>query len=78
MAVKQLSDGSTDGVRLGQSSTDLVAFYGGTPVVKQTVTGTVTTTAPVLGATAAYGFSTTAQFNAVVSAVAAMQAMGLI
>ena len=32
MAVKELSDGNTDGTRLGQSSTDLVGFYGATPV----------------------------------------------
>ena len=77
MAVKQLSDGGSAGVCLGQTS-DLVAFYGGTPVVKATITDTVTTTAPVLGATAAYGFSTTAQFNSVVQAVAQLRAMGLI
>lgn len=77
MAVKQLSDGGSAGVCLGQTS-DLVAFYGGTPVVKQTITGTVTTTASTLGATAAYGFTTTAQFDAVVSAVAALRAMGII
>lgn len=35
MAVKQLSDGGADGVRLGQSSTDKVALYGGTPVVQR-------------------------------------------
>lgn len=77
MAVKQLSDGGSAGVCLGQTS-DLVAFYGGTPVVKPTITDTVTTTGPVLGATAAYGFSTTAQFNSVVQAVAQLRAMGLI
>lgn len=30
--VKELSDGGPDGVRLGQSAADLVAFYGTTPV----------------------------------------------
>lgn len=29
---KQLSDGNTDGTLLGQSATDLVGFYGATPV----------------------------------------------
>lgn len=33
MAVKQLSDGSGDGVAVGQSD-DKVAFYGATPVTK--------------------------------------------
>ena len=78
MALKEISDGGPDGTRLGQSTTDKVAFFGSTPVVKQTATNTVTTTQPVLGATAAYGFATTAQFNAVVQAVAALQTYGLI
>lgn len=32
MAAKQLSDGSPDGTKLGQGATDLVGFYGATPV----------------------------------------------
>lgn len=32
MAVKELSDGGADGTRLGQSASDLVGFYGATPV----------------------------------------------
>lgn len=31
MAVKQLSDGGSDGTTLGQSATDLIAFHGATP-----------------------------------------------
>lgn len=39
MALKELSDGGADGVRLGQSSTDKIGFYGlTTPIVKQTAT----------------------------------------
>jgi len=34
MAVKELSDGGPSGTRLGQSSTDLISFYGATPVVR--------------------------------------------
>lgn len=34
MAVKQLSDANPDGTTLGQSATDLVAFYGATTIVK--------------------------------------------
>ena len=29
--IKELSDGGPDGVRLGQSATDLVGFHGATP-----------------------------------------------
>jgi hypothetical protein len=32
MAVKELSNGGPDGTRLGQNATDLVGFYGATPV----------------------------------------------
>jgi uncharacterized iron-regulated protein len=38
MAIKQLSDGGTDGTRLGQNASDLVAFHGATPVAKATCT----------------------------------------
>lgn len=31
---KQLSDGSSDGLKIGQSSTDLIGFYGATPVTR--------------------------------------------
>lgn len=41
---KQLSDASPAGTTLGQSSTDLVSFYGATPVVRPAaVTALVTT-----------------------------------
>ena len=36
--IKQLSDGGPDGTCLGQSATDLVGFYGATPVAKQAAT----------------------------------------
>lgn len=35
MAVKQLSDGGPDGVKLGQSATDKVSLYGVTPVTQR-------------------------------------------
>ena len=79
MAVKQLSDGGADGVRLGQSAVDKVAFYGGTPAVQIPAT-----TAPA--ATAAtnstpYGYSQ-AQADAILTWVrtvdAALKARGLI
>lgn len=31
---KQMSDGSGDGLKIGQSATDLIGFYGVTPVVR--------------------------------------------
>ncbi|AWC25370.1 hypothetical protein CO731_04865 [Aminobacter sp. MSH1] len=39
MAIKQLSDGGTSGLLVGQSSTDKIGFYGlTTPIAKQTCT----------------------------------------
>ena len=35
MAVKELSDKGADGTRLGQSSADLIGFYGATSLVSQ-------------------------------------------
>lgn len=46
MAVKQLSDKNADGTQMGQSATDLIGFYGKTPVVQaaSVTTGTDATT----------------------------------
>lgn len=44
MAARQLSDGGPDGVVLGQSSTDLVGFYGKTPVARGAAVTTLATT----------------------------------
>lgn len=35
MAGRQLSDGGSDGEVLGQSTTDLIAFHGGTPTSRR-------------------------------------------
>ncbi|HKJ92809.1 MAG TPA: hypothetical protein VJ957_06555 [Longimicrobiales bacterium] len=34
--INELSDGRPEGTRLGQSTSDLVAFYGGTPIDQPT------------------------------------------
>lgn len=36
MAAKQLADGRPDGTVLGQGTTDLIAFHGGTPTSQRT------------------------------------------
>ena len=33
---KQLSDGNSSGTAHGQSATDLISFYGATPIAQQT------------------------------------------
>ena len=67
-AVRQLSDGNSQGTVLGQSATDRIGFYGVTAPVAQTVASsgasTVTLTDPGVGSTAGVGFSTVAQFGA--------------
>lgn len=54
MGIKQLSDGNPLGTRLGQSATDLVGFYGATPVVQPTsaAQSAVTAGASLVGAVA--------------------------
>jgi hypothetical protein len=43
--IKELSDGSAGGTRMGQSATDKVAFFGATPIAKPSVTWPNTATA---------------------------------
>ena len=70
MTVKQLSDGNPDGVVLGQSSTDKVAFYGATAAVRPTCT---------LAAALTAGTTTAANVAAAVDEIhAALSALGLI
>ena len=45
MALKELSDGSPDGTRLGQSSTDKIGFYAATATTRPSVTWPNTGTA---------------------------------
>lgn len=76
-AVKQLSDGNSQGTVFGQSATDKIGFYGvATPVARvamATTAATVTLTDPGVGSTAGVGFSTVAQFGAHVSTIRLMQ-----
>jgi len=82
-AVKQLSDGNSQGTCLGQSATDLISFYGATPVARlagglavSTLTmSTVlaTATAPASGGismtTFGWVYTSAAQANAVITGV---------
>lgn len=64
--IKELSDASPDGTRLGQSSTDKVSFYGATPVVRPAVITAVTA-----------GSTTTVCNTSVAAIIAALQTLGL-
>jgi hypothetical protein len=48
-AVRQLSDGNTAGTVLGKSATDLIAFFGATPVVQPSGGGEITTSTATAG-----------------------------
>ncbi len=71
MTVKQLSDGNSDGTVLGQSTTDLVGFFGtSTPAARPTCT---------LAAALAAGTTTPANIAAAVDEIhAALASLGLI
>lgn len=64
--IKQISDGGPDGMRIGQSATDLVSFYGAAPTAQVAVLAAITTTQPTI---TVFGFATTAQFNNLIAAV---------
>lgn len=66
---KQLSDGGPDGTILGQSSSDKVAFFGGTPGTRPTLTLSKALTA---------GSTTPADIAACIDEIeAALRTMGL-
>lgn len=71
MGVKQLSDGGTDGVCLGQDASDLVAFFGSTPTAQLAATTAPAATAAT--STTPFGFSET-QANAIVTWIRAVDA----
>lgn len=77
MAADQLSKKNPDGTTLGQSASDLVGFYGATPVVQRATAAshtTIATTNAVSTTSAIWGFSTSTQANALIAAVAELQA----
>ncbi|MBA3495407.1 MAG: hypothetical protein H0T87_15175 [Gammaproteobacteria bacterium] len=49
---KQLSDGSTGGTSLGQGTTDLISFYGVTPIAQRALAAQNTTTLSTASSTA--------------------------
>lgn len=68
MAARQLSDKRADGLYVGQSATDKVGFYGTAPVVQASVITAVNTTAST-STTNAFGFTTSTQADAIVTAL---------
>lgn len=73
MGVKQLSDGRPDGWTVGQNATDKGSFWGATAVVRPTSAVAVSTSAPV-GISSGFGFGTSAQMIALITAVNVLRA----
>lgn len=67
MSIQHITDGGTDGACLGQSSTDKIAFYGGTPVTQGAALTaqdtTITHTAPGTADYAIQGITSTTPFG---------------
>lgn len=68
---QQLHDGNPDGCQIGGATSDLVGFYGETPVDQGAAVTTVTTTAAT-STTNAWGYSTSTQADGIVTAVNAL------
>ena len=86
-AVRQLSDGNSIGTILGQSSSDVIGFYGrfsNTSGISQLVVvgssiGAVSTAVQSTGGTVTtWQFTTSTQAQAIVSTVVALWNLGLI
>lgn len=78
-AVRQLSDGNSQGTSLGQSSTDKISFYNATPIAQQSVVGSVNVTAAVVSSAAStWSFASSQQANAIAAAIFKLTQLGLI
>ena len=67
--IKELGDAGPGGTRLGKAATELVSFYGATPIVQPTVVTTLSTSVPVSSTSGVFGFATSAQAIALTAAV---------
>jgi hypothetical protein len=74
---KQLSDGNPDGTSFGQDASDLISFYGATPVARSTVTVAATSTASVSISATQWGYATSAQADAIAKLAFMLGRMGL-
>jgi hypothetical protein len=66
MAVEYLGTGNDDGVVLGRSSTDLVAFYGGTPRARPSVPAAITDASGGTGAVTNGVLTLTGTYNSAI------------
>lgn len=64
-----VTDGRPDGALIGLTSSEKLAFYGGTPATRPTAPTAVETTVAISTTTTKWGYSTSTQANAIVTAV---------
>ena len=64
MAVQQVTVNSEDGATLGATSTDLISFYGATPVAKRSGAAQAAFTITIGTSETCWGFKTSDQFIA--------------
>ena len=65
----QMRDAATGGHKFGLTTSDKIAFYGGTPVARQSLPDAVETTLSVSTTSNIWGFSTSTQADALVTGV---------
>ena len=71
MSVEQVTYNSPDGAQMGKSSTEKIGFYGTTPVALPSTLRGVATTAST-STTLAFGYTTSTQADAIVTALNAL------
>ena len=65
-----VTDGRPDGALIGLTSSEKIAFYGGTPATRPSAPTAVATTVSVSSvSTSTWAYSTSTQANAIVTAV---------
>lgn len=75
MAANQLSNGNSEGTILGQSTSDKIAFYGGTPAAQRANASQAAVSTTASTTTTPAGYATTTQANAIVTLVNEMRAV---
>lgn len=65
----QLRNEANTGFVFGKTSSDRIAFYGGTPASRPSAPTAVATTVSISTTSAKWGYSTSTQANAIVTAV---------
>ena len=73
MAVEHVSKGNDDGTTFGQNASDLISFYGVTPVVQPTAAAQAAAGITATTTTSPAGFATTTQGNNLINLVDAIR-----